>query len=121
MSKHRRDVRQGRIVSAWIADKNGYEKLRPAVILNNNEDIQRDRLIVAAVTTTFPNPPPPNVVPLPWHPAGHPVTRLTRRSGVVCDWLVTIRPDEINTFSGDVPAKLLREIIIKAFPSGARD
>jgi hypothetical protein len=108
----RPELRQGRIVVAWISDRKGWQKLRPAVILTEDDSIQRDpEFVVAAVTTTFADPPPPNVIPLPWHPRGHPVTGLTRRSGVVTDWLVVLRDEDVISLGGDVPARVLRKII----------
>ena len=53
------DVRYGRIIYAWIEDHRGYGKLRPALVLTHNELLAIGaELIVAAITTTFPNPAP---------------------------------------------------------------
>jgi mRNA-degrading endonuclease toxin of MazEF toxin-antitoxin module len=83
------------------------------VVITDDEIATGGKLVVVAVTTTFADPPPKNCVPVPWHPRGHPVTRLTRRSAAVCDWIVAIDPDEIGGFAGDVPAKIMRLIADK--------
>ena len=84
------DVRYGRIIYTWIEDHRGYGKLRPALVLTRDELLQTGaELIVAAITTTFPKPPPRNHVELPWHPRGIAATRLTARSAVVLNWPVT--------------------------------
>jgi len=112
-------LRYGRIVFAWIADRNGYNKLRPAIVLVPDEEITTNReLILVAITTTFTVPPPEFCVPLPWHPRGHPVTRLTRRSAAVCDWLSVMLPDQIVGFGGDVPSKTMHLIQAKVRESG---
>jgi len=107
-------LRYGRIVFAWIEDRNGFTKLRPAVVVVKDEDITNDReLILVAVTTTFADPPPEFCIPLPWHPRGHPVTRLTKRSAAVCNWLSVTRPERIVGFGGYVPAKTMQLIQAK--------
>ena len=110
----RPDLRQGRIVIAWISDRKGWQELRPVVILTDDDAIQRDpEFVFAAVTTTFRDPSPRNVIPLPWHPRGHPVTGLSRRSAVVTDWLVVLRNEDVVGLGGDVPARILKSIIPK--------
>jgi mRNA-degrading endonuclease toxin of MazEF toxin-antitoxin module len=104
-------LRYGRIVYAWIPDRHGYKKLRPAVVLTSNEEIPAvEEFAVVAVTTTFTDPPPQFCAPLPWHPRGHPVTKLTKRSAAVCNWVAALKEDEIVGFGGDVPAKTMRLI-----------
>ena len=79
-------------------------------MITDDEIATGGELVVVAVTTTFTDPPPDYCVPLPWHPRGHPVTKLSRRSAAVCNWVVAINPDEIGGFAGDVPAKTMRLI-----------
>jgi hypothetical protein len=79
-------------------------------MITDDEIATGGELVVVAVTTTFADPPPENCVPVPWHPRGHPVTKLTRRSAAVCDWIVAIDPHEIGGFAGDVPSKIMRLI-----------
>jgi mRNA-degrading endonuclease toxin of MazEF toxin-antitoxin module len=111
LESSRAAIRYGRIVFAWISDRRGYAKLRPAiVVVPDNQITTDDELIVVAITTTFTDPPPEFCVTLPWHPRGHPVTRLNKRSAAVCDWLAVIMPDEIVGFGGDVPARTMQLI-----------
>jgi hypothetical protein len=107
----RPSIRYGRIIYAWIRDRNGFGKLRPGIIITSDEEITADGpLAVAAVTTAFGDPPPASHNPVPWHPEGHPVTRLNRRSAAVVDWLSAIEPDDIVGFGGDAPARVMRLI-----------
>ena len=111
MAIARPPIRRGRIVFAWIEDRNGYAKLRPAVVLTRDDEIATaDELVVAAVTTTFGDPPPHYCVPLPWHPREHPVTRLNRRSAVVVNWLASVAAEDVVGFGGDVPAETMRVV-----------
>lgn len=75
-------------------------------------DIVLDQPVAAvAVTTTFPRPTPSNMVDLPWHPRGHPATRLARRSAAVCNWLVELTPSQVRERKGYVPQKTLLAIV----------
>ena len=107
-------LRYGRIVYAWIQDQHGHKKLRPAVVLTSNEEIPIvEQFAVVAVTTTFADPPPKFCVPLPWHPRGHPMTKLTKRSAAVCNWVSPLTEDQIVGFGGDVPTKTMLMIEAK--------
>ena len=109
MATSRPSIRYGRIVFTWIKDRNGHGKLRPAVVLTPDKEIpDADNLVVAAITTTFADPPPKFCVPVPWHPRGHSVTGLHQRSAAVVNWLAPLRAADIVGFGGDVPAKTLR-------------
>jgi mRNA-degrading endonuclease toxin of MazEF toxin-antitoxin module len=110
----RPSIRYGRIVFAWIRDRNGHGKLRPAIILTPDDEIPAaEELAVMAITTTFANPPPPFCVPLPWHPRRHPVTHLHQRSAAVVNWLAALTADDVVGFGGDVPPKTMRLIEAK--------
>jgi hypothetical protein len=50
-------------------------------------------------------------VKLPWHPTGHPITKLKRRSAAVCDWIVPIQSEDVQSVSGQVPVRLLIQIL----------
>lgn len=64
-----------------------------------------------AVTTSFPDPPPPNHVPLPWNADARRVRMcLTQRSAAVVNWLDTLYPDEVIAVRGDVPPPVMREL-----------
>ena len=71
-----------------------------------------DQIAVMAITSTFPEPPPPFHVPLPWHPDPKRVgTHLGKRCAAVINWLRFVDPRDIEDFAGDVPPKLLLEIL----------
>lgn len=109
MATFKPSIRHGRIVFSSIKDRNGHAKLRPAVIVSQNIHLS-DPLVVMAVTTTFSEPPPEFCVSLPWHPNGHPVTRLHKRISAVVNWLATISAEDIVGYGGDVPEKIMRII-----------
>ena len=65
------------------------------------------------MTTTFTDPPPEFCAPLPWHPRGHPITKLAKRSAAVCNWVAALKKEQIVGFGGDVPAKTMQMIEAK--------
>jgi hypothetical protein len=100
------------LVWATVSDRRGHAKSRPLIILTATNDIRPDEpLIAMAVTTTVSDPPPADHVLLPWHPQGRVMTRLRRRSAAVLSWIVEVEPAEITDFYGDVPARLMTEIL----------
>ena len=105
-------LRHGRIVWATVRDLNGFRKDRPAVVLTPTDEIDDGQpLVLMGVTTTFPDPPPPHHVPLPWNADPRRVgTRLARRSAAVVTWLDTCYPDEVIDVAGDVPAPIMAEL-----------
>src|SRR4051794_24917935 len=68
----------------------------PAIILTPTDQIDdRKPMVVMCITTTFPDPPHANHLPLPWNSNPRQVaTGLARRSAAVLDWLDTLYPDE---------------------------
>lgn len=105
------DLRYGRLVWVVVKDRNGYRKTRPGIIVTPTEEISdTEPIVVVAVTTSFKDPPPSDHVPLPWHPSGRVLTKLTRRSAAVTSWLETAYADEIESFGGDVPSNIMRLI-----------
>ena len=119
MADTRPQLRLGRIVWADVKDANGFVKTRPAVVMSATAEIGLGKpLIVMAITTTYPDPPPADHVELPWHAQGHPVTRLTRRSAAVTTWMDTIMPDQIRGYGGGVPPKYMRKILERIGPAG---
>jgi len=107
-------LRQGKIIWAEIADHNGFRKKRPAIIWTPTDEIYDDQpLIVIAITSTFPEPPPSDHVPLPWQNGGHPRTHLNRRNAAIVTWFAEVRIDEILEVAGDVPPKQMRQIAAK--------
>lgn len=106
------ELRRGSIVWATLQDHRGYRKVRPAIVLTPDSEISDDEpLVLIAVTTTYPTPPPPNHVELPWNADRRRVsTGLARRSAAVVDWLDTAYVDEIEALIGVVPAPVMRQI-----------
>jgi mRNA-degrading endonuclease toxin of MazEF toxin-antitoxin module len=111
LASSRPSIRHRRIVFAWIKDRNGFAKLRPAIVLTEDDQIAAGQILaVMAVTTTFSDPPPNNCVPLPWHANEHPVTRLNRRSAAVINWLASVEAADVVGYGGDVPERVMRLI-----------
>ena len=115
------------MVSADVADPRGLVKRRPVLIITPTDEIVLDGTIVAlAITTTFPDPPESNQVLLPWHSSGFCPTGLRRRSAVVCDWAVSLRPSQIDFVAGFLPTKYLLDVMnrrqqLEANPDKAED
>lgn len=107
-------VRQGAIWTASVADRNGFAKVRPVMIVTATDEVVLDEpIVLAAITSQFPDPPPQECVALPWAPGGHPATRLWKRSAVVCTWLVEVRPSALVEYKGYVPLKTLQKILLR--------
>ena len=106
------ELRHGRLIWAVLKDRNGFRKRRPGVILTPSNNISdTEPFVVAAVTTTFAEPPPPDHVELPWNADPRRVsTRLARRSAAVVSWLEVVYADEVEEVSGDVPARTMQRI-----------
>ena len=106
------NVRYGHIVWAVVRDRYGFRKRRPAIVLTPTREIRDDLpLVVMAVTTSFPDPPPDRHVALPWNPDPRRVgTRLACRSAAVVYWLDTVYIDEIEEVKGVVPPRTMAEI-----------
>ncbi len=102
----------GSIVWVEVADANGIVKLRPAVIITATDRISdTGSLDVVAVTSRLVEPLPSDHVLLPWHPKGHPRTRLNRRCAAVCSWIVQIQPGCVREMAGIVPGPVVVEIL----------
>lgn len=113
MGDFRSELRRGRIIWARLADPRGWLKRRPAIVLTPTGEIEADREIsVMAISTSYPDPAPENHVELPWHnDKRRSPTRLSKRSAAVIDWLAFVQPDEIEDFAGDVPPRIMIEIL----------
>jgi hypothetical protein len=104
----------GRIVWAEIADANGIRKLRPAVVVTPTDRLSPAGPIdIVAITSRLPDPLPDDHVLLPWHPRGHPRTRLNRRCAAVCTWLGRITEADVQDVAGIVPTSVLSAILTK--------
>jgi hypothetical protein len=105
-------LRRGRIIFATVRDRRGAEKDRPCLILTRTAEIHEDEpLVVMAITTTFSDPPPQDCIELPWHPAGHPITHLHRRSAAVIGWYDEVAVSDVLGYGGDVPARIMTDIL----------
>lgn len=114
MPKEQPKLRRGRIIFATIYDHNGFAKNRPCLVLTKTEDIHPDEpLVVMAITTSFIEPPPGNCITLPWHPRGHPITRLRQRSAAVVGWYDEITVSDVLGYGGDVPPKTMSDILAR--------
>jgi hypothetical protein len=106
----------GRIVWARLRDRNGYSKLRPAVIVTRHEEIVAEgEVAVIAVTTKLPFPLPDDHVLLPWQRPRHPKTGLNERCAAVCGWLEFIRVEDVEEIGGIVPDAQLHAISRRLF------
>jgi mRNA-degrading endonuclease toxin of MazEF toxin-antitoxin module len=92
-------------------------KLRPAVIVSPNEEIQPDApessVLVVAVSTRLDASAPEVSVELPWQRDRHPKTGLRERCVAVCNWLDRVELKDIQEYAGVVPGKQLLEILRK--------
>jgi mRNA-degrading endonuclease toxin of MazEF toxin-antitoxin module len=106
------ELRLGRIVWTTLSDANGISKRRPAIVVTPTEHIrQGGSITVAAITTTYADPPAAHYVELPWHPDVRMVgTGLNRRSAAMLTWLRVITADEIEEYAGDAPAAIIDDI-----------
>ena len=109
MASPKPDLRRGRVGRAVIADpRGGNRKRRPVLVINPADPAA---VVVMGVTTSFPDPPPPLHVPLPWNTDPRRVgTRLGRRSAAVVNWVAAIPAEDIEELTGDVPPSVLAEI-----------
>ena len=112
-------LRQGDIIWAFLADDRGSVKFRPAVVLATDAALQSgDPFAVAAVTTTFPDPPPAGHVELPWNAdPRRTATGLSRRSAAVTGWVRQVDSAEVDHRSGRVPARLMIVILQRVAPA----
>jgi len=103
---------QGRVVWALLTSPDGKTtKRRPAVVLTSTEEIKDDEPFAVVVgSTRIDDPLPPNKVMLPWNREGTTKSRLRKPTVVVCDWLCSIRKQDVVEFGGVLPAKLMVEI-----------
>ncbi len=106
------DLAEGQIVWAIVRDHNGFRKRRPAIIVTPTVEISDEEpVVLLAITTTYPDPAPPDHIELPWHPDRRRTsTGLARRSAAVLTWLETVYVDEIDSIIGVVHAKLMNAI-----------
>jgi mRNA-degrading endonuclease toxin of MazEF toxin-antitoxin module len=101
------ELEAGDIVWAVMRDRRGVRKRRPAIVLTPTAEMSADTPItLMAITTTYPDPPPPQYVELPWNPDRRKTsTGLAHRSAAVVNWLETVLPNEIEDIIGHIPSR----------------
>jgi len=101
------------VILVAVTDPRGKNpKPRPAVILTHTEELSRaEEFVVAAISTTFSEPLPPDYVELPWAEDGRAMTGLRQPSVVKCRWLKRVRRDEILRVAGHIPPRLMLKIM----------
>ncbi|GMV98066.1 MAG: hypothetical protein AMXMBFR83_24190 [Phycisphaerae bacterium] len=105
-------LQQGSIVRASVPDANGFIKSRPLLIISPTDEIVQNRPVAAlAITTTFPDPPRADEVPIPWSRVGYPSTGLRKRSAVVCSWRVNIEPSQVEAVHGYLPTVYMTKVM----------
>lgn len=90
-------VRFGDIVLVEMLDPQGHNpKVRRAVVLTTNRQLeQSEPIVVAGITGTLQPPLGPEFVELPWQNPRHPKTGLTKRCAVMCSWIAVVDPAAI--------------------------
>lgn len=106
---------RGSIVWAVVPDPRGVNpKRRPIVLLTPADEIRPGVPIGGvAISTTSPDPPPPECVELNWDPQGRSSTGLRRRSWAVCTWIVEMLPESVEASDKYVPSHVVSEIIAR--------
>ena len=106
--------RFGDIVEVELLDPNGKNpKRRPVRIVSTAEEIGSSAMLnVAAISSSVPDPLPPDFVELPFANPGnqHCRTGLFRRSVVKCHWLDLIHRDRILRRLEFAPGAELRQV-----------
>ncbi len=109
------DIARGRVIWLDVTDPQGNAAgEHAAVILTTKDEYEAGKPIIAVVISSkLHHAPKDRMVMLPWQRGGHPRTGLSMRCAAMCDWLVTVNEDHINSYGGRVFGKWLEEIIIK--------
>src|ERR1700733_3591516 len=97
MAESRPQYRHGRIIGAYLRpSQTGPRQLHPAAILSpDSEIIQPEKfdarqggenfVVVIGISTKYQFHPDP-YIKLPFHPSGHPITKLTKDCAAVIGW-----------------------------------
>ncbi len=103
-------IQRGTVVWAIIADPAGRNpKDRPAIVLDNQEDINAGRdLYVAVITTDFTYPLASGWFAVPSKPGGDCDTGLPEACVVKSDWLDLVPQADVLRITGRAPARLIR-------------
>ncbi len=98
-------------VANLLDPQGGNPKNRFAVVITPQEKIDLgDTLDIVAITGTFPEPPPWDHVPMPWHPEGKSANRFRKKCFAVCSWLDEVERDRVIESRGALPGKYLVKI-----------
>lgn len=106
-------IRQGSIVLACIPDRNDHWANHFCIVLNTNEELDagEDFECVACsskVDLCLQNGDP--MVEVPWSSQGHPRTGFNKRTVAVCNWLVTVRKEDVIRVVGRAPTNVLHDV-----------
>jgi hypothetical protein len=104
---------QGQVVEVAITDPCGQNKKpRPVVILTDTDELlDAEEFVVAAISTKFSDPLPPDWILLPWSKGGRTKSGLTEPSVVKCHWLRKVTPKDVIFIRGHLPATVMRDIM----------
>lgn len=107
------EIQQGSIVRALVPDPRGFNsKERPVLIITATDEILLDNVILGlAITTSFGDPIPDNMIPIPWASKGPVRTGLRKRSAVVCNWAVELQISNVISLEGFLPLEDLQKVI----------
>ena len=110
-------IRYADIIFAEMLDPNGQNlKTRRVVVLTPDPELAAGfPIVVAALTSTLPNPLTADYVILPYKnpPGRHQKTGLTKKAAVVCSWVVPITRNQIQGRSGFVPPDFMSVVQLK--------
>ena len=107
---------QGRIVYCHVADPQGRNpKIRPIILV----DLEPEKIPLeeplhgVCLTTQVGEASREDCIPVPWHPQGNVITKLTGECEAVCTWLVSFRRTDVQSARGLVPPKDMSKILEK--------
>ena len=104
----------GSVVWIEIADPNGHQKIRPAVIVTPTSAIAPGQSVhLVAITTRVPEPMPEAYVLLPWDPQGKARSGLRRKCAAVAHWQVEIPIEDVQSIVGVLPPSVMSELLSK--------
>lgn len=103
----------GQVIWAKVRDHNGFEKKRPLLILNPDDEITASLpLVCAAITTRFKAALSPAQISLPWTAPdqGRSPTGLWKPCVVALDWMIEVDHGDVVRILGQLPEKVLKDI-----------
>ena len=104
----------GSVVWVELADRNGFRKVRPAVVISPTTTISPGQPVrVVAITTRLPVPIPADYVLLPWDRAGKARSGLRRNCAAVTTWLATVPFEDIHEVVGILSPGVLQELLAR--------